>query len=481
MKREIQVDVAILGAGTAGLTARRSAEQAGATAVLIDPGPYGTTCARIGCMPSKLLIAAADAAYHVRHAAVFGVHAAEPRIDGREVMKRVQALRDLFAGSVVESIEAIDAQGKLIRGRGQLIDRNTIEVDGHTRVTARSIIIATGSSPITPQPFRGLPAERVLTNDQIFELEELPESLYVVGAGVIGLELGQAFHRLGVRVRVGGLRGGVGPLRDPKVLAVAKEVFSGELDIMFDQAAPTAVRMVEGGVEVTAVDEQGRARTDVYEKVLSAAGRVPNVRGFGLEVLDLPVDAQGVPLHNHNTMQVGDTNIFLAGDISAHLPLLHEAADEGRIAGANAAQWPAVLSQPRTTPLAVAFTDPNIAVVGRPWDTMQCDTFRVGTVDYGKQGRARAMAANRGIVNIYGEVGTGLLVGAEMFGPGVEHTAHLLAWAIQSRMTVEQALGMPFYHPVLEEGIRAALRELQTQLKRAHKAGDPCSEFGPGT
>ena len=130
-----QVDVAIIGAGTAGLTARRAAEKEGADAVMIDPGPYGTTCARVGCMPSKLLIAAADAAWHARHAGIFGVDA-EVRVDGPRVMQRVRAERDRFVGFVVDAIDGHLQATRLIRGRARFLEPRLLQVDDHTSLDA---------------------------------------------------------------------------------------------------------------------------------------------------------------------------------------------------------------------------------------------------------------------------------------------------------------------------------------------------------
>ena len=146
----VAVDVAIVGAGTAGLNARREAEKAGKSWVLIESGPYGTTCARVGCMPSKLLIAAAEAAHHARHAKQFGV-GTSVQIDGVAVMKRVRKERDRFVGFVVEGTEKLPEE-KRIRGRARFTGPTTLVVDDHTTVQAKTIVLATGSSPWTPPP-----------------------------------------------------------------------------------------------------------------------------------------------------------------------------------------------------------------------------------------------------------------------------------------------------------------------------------------
>ena len=464
--KTIDVDVAILGAGTAGLGARRAAESHGASAVMIDPGPYGTTCARVGCMPSKLLIAAAEAAHQARHAGVFGVHPSGVRVDGVEVMERVRRERDRFVGFVNESIDGHLEAGRLIEGRGRFLDANTLQIDGHTRVGFKTAVLATGSSAFVPPPFRAVPD--LLFNDQLFDLVDLPESVLVVGSGVIGLELGQSLARLGVRTTIVGIRGVIGPLSDPEVKAEAHRVFSEELDFHPDYQLESVEVLPTGGVRV-----RFDGREDTYERVLMAAGRRPNTLELGLEELGL--DPRALDFDPY-TAQIGDTNLFMAGDVSDWRPLLHEAADEGRLAGQNAGSWPRVAAGHRREALGVVFTDPQIGLVGRRFDQLDPELHRIGSVDYGDQGRARVMNRHKGLVRIYGSRRCGTLVGAEMFGPGVEHTAHLLAWAIQQRVTVEQALTMPFYHPVLEEGIRTALRDLRDHLRFAGGVL-PCPEL----
>lgn len=477
-----QVDVAIIGAGTAGLSARRAAQSRGATVALIDPGPYGTTCARVGCMPSKLLISAADAAWHARHAGVFGVQTSVA-VDGPAVMRRVQVERDRFAGFVVKAIEDLRQDGVLVPARARFVGPHRLALshaDGsESELDARAIVIATGSRPFVPPPWRGVSERTLLTTDQIFELPDLPRSLLVIGAGVIGLELGQAMHRLGVRTTILSIGGQVAFLKSRQVNAEAARILKAELDLHLEHEL-LSVQEGEEGVRVRFKGQDGVEREEVFERVLMGAGRSPNWESLNLGEAGIHLDAKGRPEVNPYTNQVGASHIFVAGDVAGHRPVLHEAADEGRMAGTNAATWPHIAAEPRKTPLSIMFTDPQVAVVGASWPEMDCADSRVGTVDYGDQGRARVMNEHRGMVRIAGQAGTGLLLGAQMVGPRVEHTAHLLAWAVQSRMTVGEALQMPFYHPVVEEGIRTALRELQGKLHLAHAPGVPCEEFGVG-
>jgi dihydrolipoamide dehydrogenase len=459
----INVDVAVIGAGTAGLAAYRAARARNARAVLIESGPYGTTCARVGCMPSKLLIAAAEASHAIDEAHGFGVHVdGVKRVDGHAVMERVKRERDRFVGFVLESVETIPAADR-IRGRARFVDRNTLDVDGHTRIAARAIVIATGSRPDVAPILQGL-GDRLIVNDDVFSWDDLPRSVVVFGPGVIGLEIGQALARLDVRVVVLGRRGSVGTLTDPVVREAAVKAFSQEFPLV-PQARVEKVERVENEVEVTYHAIDGTQRVERFEYALSASGRRPNVDGMGLEALGLEIDADCVPVANHTTMQLGSTNIFIAGDSANEFPLLHEAADEGRIAGDNAARFPDVVPGLRRAPLAVVFTDPQIAIVGRGYASLTPGTFAVGEVSFEDQGRSRVMLKNRGHLRVYAERGTGKFLGAEMAGPSAEHIGHLLAWALQNAMTVERMLEMPFYHPVVEEGLRTALRDLHKQLQ----------------
>jgi dihydrolipoamide dehydrogenase len=463
--RTVQTDVAVIGAGTAGLGAYRAARAAGRGAVLIEGGVHGTTCARVGCMPSKLMIAPAEAAHAVERFEGFGLRlAGDVVIDGKAVMARVRRERDRFAGFVVQGVDALPA-GDKISGHARFVDDTTLAV-GDTTIRAKAVVIATGSSPAYPAAWKAL-GDRLVTNETIFEWTDLPQSVAVFGPGVIGLELGQALHRLGVRVRIFGRGGGVGPLTDPDLVAEARRIFGAEFYLDTDARAGVSLDGERVAVRYRALD--GGIRSEHFDYVLAATGRAPNVRHLGLEHTSLARDAQGVPLFDRETMQCGSAPIFIAGDANNDLPLLHEAADEGRIAGDNAARFPDVHAGLRRAPLAIVFTDPQIAVVGGGFRKARDVAHVVGSVSFDDQGRSRVMQRNRGRLNVYADIGTGSLLGAEMIGPDAEHLGHLLAWARQLDLTIAEMLKLPFYHPVVEEGLRTALRDAYAKLDAAGK------------
>ena len=457
------VDVAVIGAGSAGLVAFREAKQWTNNVVLIEGGPYGTTCARVGCMPSKLLIAAAEAAHAAHEAPAFGVNVSGVEIDGVAVMDRVRRERDRFVGFVIEGVDAIPEEQR-IRGFARFVDDHHVQVDDHTIVYAKRFVIATGSSPSYPKAWDEL-ADRLIVNDDVFDWTDLPKSVAVFGPGVIGLELGQALSRLGVEVSMFGLGGQVGPLTDPEVMASARDAFASEFYLNADVDVKV-MRRVEDGVFIKFVDHDGTVRDKVVDYVIAATGRTPNVAGLALENTTLPLDAKGVPLFDDKTMQIGRSHVFIAGDVNNDRPLLHEASDEGRIAGRNAGRYPDVQPGRRSSPLAVVFSDPQVAMVGSSYRELANQEIVIGEVSFEDQGRSRVMLKNKGLLRIYADADTGCFLGAEMFGPRAEHLGHLLAWAHQTGMSVAQMLEMPFYHPVVEEGLRTALRDADAALRQ---------------
>jgi dihydrolipoamide dehydrogenase len=366
---------------------------------------------------------------------------------------------DRFVGFVLDGVEKIPAGDKL-RGRARFVAPGVLAV-GDAQVHAGAVVIATGSSPFIPPVFHGLD-DRLVVNDDVFAWTTLPESVAVFGAGVIGLELGQALARLGVRVHVFGRNGGVGGIDDPDVKAVALASFRRELVLDPDAKVKSVVR-TGAGVDVRFADDDGKERVESFAYALVAAGRRPNLTDLGLESAGVALGADGVPLFDPTTLQCGDRAVFIAGDANDDVPLLHEAADEGKIAGENAARFPEIRAGARRSPLAIVFTDPQIAGVGARFRDLPPDAV-IGEVSFADQGRSRVMLQNHGLLRVYADKGTGRFLGAELVGPHAEHLGHLLAWAHQQELTLERMLAMPFYHPTVEEGLRTALRDAQSKL-----------------
>ena len=476
-----KVDVCILGAGSAGLYATGQVGRKTRDFLIVDPGPLGTTCARVGCMPSKVLIQAADDIWHARHAfAKEGIIGAEAlRVDIPAVLAHVRKMRDGFASGPAGKAEQLEKHGRLMRGAARFIGPDAVEVNGE-RIEAKAFIIATGSRPIVPAAWQEKFGDRLLTTDTLFEQEDLPATMAVIGMGVIGLEMGQALSRLGIDIVGVDMADTVGGLTDDGVRYPAAAIFRSEFPVWL--GAPAALEEgPEGRILVRAGENE-----KVVDKVLVAMGREPNLDGLDLAAAGIVLNECGVPTFDPATQRIDDTHFFIAGDANGRRPILHEAADDGRIAGYNAAalaRGEELRRFRRKVPLAIVFSDPNIAMVGETFARLDAtlgedEGFVVGERDFSTQARARVMQANRGVLHIYARKEDGKLLGAEMCMPRAEHIAHELAWAMEQGLTVADLIAMPFYHPVVEEGLQNALHDAYAQLpESARVAGVPDVPF----
>ncbi|MEJ2396054.1 MAG: dihydrolipoyl dehydrogenase [Candidatus Thiodiazotropha sp.] len=465
---EKKVDVAILGSGTAGLNATGQVGPSGKSFLLINGGEPGTTCARVGCMPSKALIQVAEDYHRRTHLGRYGVdgHTALS-IDIPEALEHVQDLRDNFVDRVLTN--STDNMGeKFIESYARFADPHTLELDNGDRVVAERIVIATGSRPMVPKAWAQY-GDRVMTTDTFFEQEDLPQSVAVVGLGVIGLELGQSLSRLGVEITGFDMAETVGGASDPAVSSTALEIMQRDFPIHLGRP----VEIEEEGDQLRVSNGETSV---VVDKVLASLGRTPNVEGLVLENAGIELDVTGIPLYNPNTMQCGDSHIFIAGDVNGERPILHEAGDEGKIAGYNATQ-DQVTAFRRKVPLAINFCDPNICWTGARYADIDLNQIAVGEVKMAPVGRAMIMGQNRGIIRVYADKLSGRIVGSEMITTRGENLAHLLNWAITQELTVGQLIQMPFYHPVIEEALQAALNNLYAQVEK--KNPSPIKELIP--
>jgi dihydrolipoamide dehydrogenase len=470
-----EVDVAVVGAGTAGLASRLAARQEGADVVLLDGGPLGTTCARIGCMPSKLLMAAAREALRVREAARFGLDA-RLEIDSEQVMQRVRQLRDEFVASVRGSIESLP-EGEFVRSRAGFAAPGRLLLEDGGEIRARAVVLAVGASPRVRDPWKKL-GDKVLTEETLFDLETLPRSLAVIGAGPTGLELGEALALLGVRVCIFEKTPTLSFLEDERIAACAAQLVGRHVQLVLN-ADDLTPNLIDDVVRL-AWTHDGHLRHEDFEGVLIATGRQPNTEELHLDRVS-PTPASGssvIDVIDACTLQYGDQPIFFAGDGNQIRPLLHEATWEGELAGRNAARWPDLIRRERRPRLEVVFTEPQLAHVG---DIGGRGRYAVGEAEFVRQGRARVEGENQGLLRLFAEPdGGGVVTGAEMAAPAAEHLAQIINVWVSAGMTARGALQMSFFHPTLEEALRSAARALCASLNQMPPERASDLEAGPG-
>lgn len=411
-------------------------------------------------MPSKVLIEASHIFHqHKKFDSIGASFSEPPKLDGRKLMQHVRKLRDHYVGHVIKDSQAW-METHLIKGKAKFVSSNEIEVDGRT-YKAKKFILASGSHPTVPPDWKK--ASGLLTTDEIFEIEDLPKSMIVIGTGAIGLEIGHAMANLGVKVTALGDLKLFANLSDSEIREVAIASQRRDYDIFDTQVE--AIERNANGYSVRVHDRSFEAET-----VLVAIGRTPNLKGLGLEATGAQLDEKGMPSFNHETLRIEGTNVFIAGDVTRLRPVLHEAVDQARVAATNIELKEDKRFESRTK-LSIIFTHPNIAIVGESRKRLEeaGRNFVVGHVSFENQGRAVAKLENVGALNIYADRVTGKILGAELAAPSGEHLAHLIAWAIESDRSVFCLLANPFYHPVLEEGLRTALRDAARKIDDGKK------------
>lgn len=458
MTTEIITDVVIIGAGTAGLYALREVRQSRRSFILIDTGPLGTTCARVGCMPSKVALHAGALWASRNKLKKIGVSGTDSlTIDLAATWDALRQQRDQFSNGAAEKTRR--AAGEyLIVGKARFLEPTVIEVDSDGEkklIQAKSVVIATGSRPVVPAWLKPV-KDRMVTTDEFFELASLPQRVGVLGLGAIGLEMGLALSRLGITVFGADLAPTVAGISDPDVARLVVEQFGSEMTLWLNN--PVSVERTKQGVLLRSGNHQ--AEVDL---ILCALGRHPNLNMLNLAGAGFPIGERGIPVFDHTTLQVGNLPVFVAGDANGFRPLMHEAADEGAVAGYNAVRE-SVTRFRRKISVGIAFTDPDICSVGARFDELDLKNTIIASASGESNGRARILGAESSLLRIYADARNGELLGATIFAAGGEHLAHLLAWAMQRRETAESLLELPFYHPVMEEMLQSVLQDIVRKI-----------------
>lgn len=450
-----QVEVAVVGAGQAGLAAVAEVRKAARDFVLIDSGGLGSTCARIGCRPARLAAHLAELVAQRHSLRACGI----PETGSRGIDQiRVPALLWGAHEAVGDAPTADQAElpaDALIQGEARFIGPNTLRAGGQT-IKARAIVIATGAASEVPPHWCELLGDRLLTLESLFRQERLPASVAVIGLGSVGLELAQVLYRLGVQVIGIESRQTIAQLQDPFVNQLAVDLVGREFPLW--RGAPALVEPRGDAVLVRAGAHQA-----VVERVLVAVGRHPYLKPLSLNQAGCALDSRGVPIHHPEHLRLGRQPIYIAGDAAGGAGGLRRAVEQGRVAGYNACHRTPI-GYAAKTPLTVVYSEPNIARVGPPWSELDQSLLLTGQMGFGGRHPAMPLSQGRGLLRVYADRRDGRILGGAMIGPGCEHLAQVLAWGVAQRLSVQQMLQMPFHHPMVEEALHETLTELAQRL-----------------
>jgi pyruvate/2-oxoglutarate dehydrogenase complex dihydrolipoamide dehydrogenase (E3) component len=443
-------DIAVIGAGSAGLSVAAGASQLGAPTVLIEKGRMGGDCLNYGCVPSKALLAAAHAAAAVRHGRRFGVVAADPTIDGAAVYAHVRAVIAAIAPN--DSVERFEGLGvTVLRGAARFTGTQELTVDGSV-VRARRIVVATGSSPARP-PIAGLDSVPYLTNETLFDLDDLPDHLVIVGGGPIGIEMAQAHRRLGADVTVIEAAGILGK-DDPELVDVLRRRLLDEGVRLFERARVAAVAPARRGIAVTVANDGGE-RTVEGSHLLVATGRRANVDGLDLDAAGIAYSARGI--HVDRRLRTTNRRVFAIGDVIGGLQFTHVAGYHASVVVKNALFRLPARADHRCVPW-VTYTAPELAQVGLTEDQANAagNAFRVLRWSYHENDRAQAEGAIEGLIKVLTTPG-GRILGAGIVGAAAGELIQPWVLAMSRNLGIGAMATMIAPYPTLGEiGKRAA-------------------------
>ncbi len=453
-------DLLVLGGGTAGIVAARTAAGFGARVVLVERARMGGDCLWTGCVPSKALIAAADHIVDHRRSARFGLGGTAPTVDFPAVMDHVAAAVAAIAPE--DSVEAMQAAGvQVIRGSARFTGPDTVDVDGR-RLRFRRAVIATGAGPAVP-PVPGLEQAQPLTSDSVWDLRELPARLIVMGAGSIGCELGQAFARLGSEVTLVEALPRILAREDPDAAALVRAALDG--DGVRVLTGHTVVRVTGGAGHPGEVELEGPTGTVTvaFDQLLVAVGRRPHTTGLALDEAGVTLDDRGFVAVD-DRLRTSNARIWAAGDVTPLPPFTHTAGVFGSLAATNA-----VLGLRRSVDLSavprVTYTDPEVAAVGRlTWDDGSGAAPR--TVTRRHQRVDRAVVTHR--LDGFARLTLGRrsrIEGATVVGPRAGETLAELTLAVRKNLSTSDLAGTIHPYPTYGDGPwNAAIEDVRGRL-----------------
>jgi dihydrolipoamide dehydrogenase len=459
--QKFDYDVAILGGGSAGYAAARTAAGAGLKTTVIEGGEeVGGLCILHGCMPTKALLYAAGVMHLARHAGPWGIRAENVSFDFAKVMARKDALVKDFADYRRQQLSG--GKFKFIRANARFVDTNSVELSNGKKLKAKNFIIATGSS-VAPPPLPSLHKVGGLTSDDALTLTRLPESLIVLGGGLIACEFAQFFARFGVQVTLIQRSGHILREFDTDAGIEMEKVFRREGIQVF-----TGTRLVEarrkGKLKTVSFEHDNQTVSISAEEILFALGRVPNTAALGLAKAGVATD--GGRIVANDLMQTSTPHIYAAGDCTGPHEIVHLAVQQGEIAAYNIAHASAPRRMDYRLLIAVVFTEPQVAFVGLTEKEAKTRgiSYLAASYPFNEHGKSLIMEAKDGFVKLLAEPKSGEILGGACVGPMGGELIHEIVAAMAKRMTVHELAVMPHYHPTLAEIWTYPAEELAAQI-----------------
>jgi len=456
-------DFIVIGGGSAGYAAARYARsKVGRVAVVDNSEHLGGLCIRRGCMPSKTVIYSAEVLHHARHGEKFGLQITRAEADMSKVLKRKQAMVEEFAEERVRTLQS--DRFSLYRSSASFINETAIELEDGTRLTGDKILISTGSTVNWP-PVPGLTEVGALTSDDILDLDFLPESIIVLGGGIVSCELAQYLNRMGSTVTQIQRSPHILKEFSPEVSTVIETAFRDEGISLFTDTAIREINKTPLG-RISVTFQQGtESHTLEADHLFNALGRIPNTDGLNLENAGVETLKSG-HIACDGSMRTSQPNIYAAGDVAGPDEIVHIAVKQGVIA-ARHALGETVEPIDYDNTLHVIFTDPQVAVSGYSEKILRQKGIPCHTADFpfDDHGKSILMEAKYGYVKIHAEKNSGRILGAECVGKDAGELIHALNVAIGLGATVSDLLKIDWYHPTLSEIWEYPLEEIAGKLE----------------
>lgn len=456
-------DVVVIGGGSAGLSAAYAARAQGASVAMIADGVLGGECPNYACVPTKAMLAAAERFDDIRrNARTFGIHASKVRFDVGLMMDRKNAVvRAMTGGRRIERI--LEREGvTLFRGTAQFVDDASIKVGTHV-LSAKAFVIATGSVPSIP-PIANIDDIAYWTPREFVEMDALPESVAIIGAGPIGCEFATFLTLVGVPVVMFDVGAHVLPREDAEASALVQKGLSAHGAVFHGNTKVLGVRQERGGVRVTYQTGTKARHSLRVQRVIIASGRKPNVEMLSVQNAGAAHDARGMLVINDGTLRAKGTRCFFSGDVTGLIPFTHTAHAEGYVAGENAARLAKGLRTMRSVDLSVVpyviFASPELATVGKTAEALAAEgaAFTVWKFPVGALGRAVIEQERSGLLKVCVDKKTDRILGATMVGARAGEVIHELALAMHANIPLATVQSMIHAYPTMNEAIPGLMR-----------------------